>query len=890
MLKQTLRNEILFTGGNGRKTPSARAGMESIKRGRWLRRALMALIVVIGTGMASETGMAAKKAPPIAQPMYLEAYTNMVFRKSFQAIRPLTHLVAADPNLADVQNALALALFVGQPDQLERAHAYAKNAVALAPNVPQFIFTRVLTDGTQWKIEADGTARLTREAAESLIDVAEALLDMSGNAEKLGKLLRSIEQSGSDVAFPYVFGGYKKLLKKPSLALTRPSDREFDVAQKALVDKIFNLRKKLDENKKVAQDESRKAEERKSKIDTQVAEAAERQRKVEEAQARALKKLQQTALETAESTKQFAEQQRQRQLAAGVEQRRLDEARRIAEEQRLRAEEERRIAEVERLRAEEELRIAEETRVAEEIRLAQLEVDLQAKAVSEAERKAEEARIAEARRLVEEARIAEETRLAVEEAKRVAAEQARVAEEKRLAEEEAQRLAEEETRQIAEAKRLVEERRLAIEKEDEARAAREELALIARAAEEARKEQEALELAQQLARAQAEEAELKVREAEAAAQATMLELLEQIEKEQSIIDAMLADEAPVIKVTAWPKSFEIGEGSFRIAGVVGDMDGALRSVTINGESLPLFVLGEGDEKIAAFNNAFRFDITPTEGGDQRFVIEVTDGANNKTATEVVVTITVANRPNIKGKNYALIIGNNVYDNLPTLKTAVFDATAIAEVLQERYDFDDGAIKLLTNATRRDILKALSNFRKNLTTEDRLMLYYAGHGQIDPATDEGFWQPIDSEPENDFTWISNADVKRYLGGIPAKHVLVIADSCFSGSLTRGAETQNDAEDKFFLNIDKYPSRKVIASGGTEPVADAGSEGHSVFAYYLIRTLTNNKKPYITSYQLFEKLVRAVTNNSSQTPEYGTVPNTGDQGAGDFTFILRKGSSG
>ena len=233
---------------------------------------------------------------------------------------------------------------------------------------------------------------------------------------------------------------------------------------------------------------------------------------------------------------------------------------------------------------------------------------------------------------------------------------------------------------------------------------------------------------------------------------------------------------------------------------------------------------------------------------------------------------------------------SVATNLPTLKTAVFDATAIAEVLQERYDFDDGAIKLLTNATRRDILKALSNFRKNLTTEDRLMLYYAGHGQIDPATDEGFWQPIDAEPENDFTWISNADVKRYLGGIPAKHVLVIADSCFSGSLTRGAETQNDAEDKFFLNIDKYPSRKVIASGGTEPVADAGSEGHSVFAYYLIRTLTNNKKPYITSYQLFEKLVRAVTNNSSQTPEYGTVPNTGDQGAGDFTFILRKGSSG
>ena len=106
------------------------------------------------------------------------------------------------------------------------------------------------------------------------------------------------------------------------------------------------------------------------------------------------------------------------------------------------------------------------------------------------------------------------------------------------------------------------------------------------------------------------------------------------------------------------------------------------------------------------------------------------------------------------------------------------------------------------------------------------------------------------------------------------------------MTRGAETQNDQADKFFLNIDKYPSRKIIASGGTEPVDAAGSGGHSVFAYYLIKSLRDNTNPYITSFQLFDQLVRGVTNNSKQTPEYGTVPDTGDQGSSDFTFILRK----
>ena len=320
MLGQKTRNETSFTKGKERETPSVFAGMGLTRSSRWLRRGLLSLVVVIAAGMVGETALAAK-APPIAQPMYLEAYTNMVFRKSAQAIKPLTHLVAADPELADLKNALALALFVGKPDQRDKAFMYASQAAALAPEVPQFLFTKVLTDGSQWKIESDGTARLTSEAAAILIDVADRLLDMSGNAKKLGKLLRSVKKSEGDPAFPYVFGNYKKLLKKPSLALTRPKDKEFDVAQKSLVEKIFNLKKKLNEDKELAQSESRKAEERKADIENQVAEAAERQRQVEEAQARALEKLRLAALDSSISAKNVVELQRQRQMAAEVEQR-----------------------------------------------------------------------------------------------------------------------------------------------------------------------------------------------------------------------------------------------------------------------------------------------------------------------------------------------------------------------------------------------------------------------------------------------------------------------------------------------------------------------------------------------------------------------------------------
>jgi uncharacterized caspase-like protein len=245
------------------------------------------------------------------------------------------------------------------------------------------------------------------------------------------------------------------------------------------------------------------------------------------------------------------------------------------------------------------------------------------------------------------------------------------------------------------------------------------------------------------------------------------------------------------------------------------------------------------------------------------------------------------QPNIAARNHALIVGNNDYGQLPSLRSAVGDAKAMAEVLTSRYAFDPDDVTLLLNADRRAILGGLEDLQGRLGPDDRLLIYYAGHGEIDPVTEEGFWQPVDAEPGRQFTWIANDDVRRYLRGMPAKHVLVVADSCFSGSLTRSAANYASVpRDRFFTEIDENISRKAISSGGTKPVMDSGSKGHSVFAYYLLKALRENDQPYLASFELFGRLARAVTNNSSQKPEFGTVQEAGDEGAGDFTFILRQ----
>ncbi len=107
-----------------------------------------------------------------------------------------------------------------------------------------------------------------------------------------------------------------------------------------------------------------------------------------------------------------------------------------------------------------------------------------------------------------------------------------------------------------------------------------------------------------------------------------------------------------------------------------------------------------------------------------------------------------------GRYHALVIGNNKYQHLPNLKTAVNDASVVADMLREAYDFE---VELLLNASRYEIVTALNTFRRQLTENDNLLIYYAGHGILDEDSAVGYWLPADAEEENVANWISNATI-------------------------------------------------------------------------------------------------------------------------------------
>jgi uncharacterized caspase-like protein len=236
-----------------------------------------------------------------------------------------------------------------------------------------------------------------------------------------------------------------------------------------------------------------------------------------------------------------------------------------------------------------------------------------------------------------------------------------------------------------------------------------------------------------------------------------------------------------------------------------------------------------------------------------------------------------------GHYHALIIGNNAYTDMSPLKTAVSDATALAELLRTTYGF---TVTLLINATREDIITALDQLRATLTEQDNLLIYYAGHGVLDPSEERGYWLPVNAQQGSRIQWISNTTITDALKAMAAKHILIVADSCYSGTLVRGIDVVRPpagAERNTYLaRIVQKRSRTVLTSGGLEPVSDSGGGGeHSVFAKALLTALQENHD-VLDGQQLFHLIRRAVILNASQTPEYTDMRYAGHDG-GDFLFV-------
>jgi uncharacterized caspase-like protein len=248
-----------------------------------------------------------------------------------------------------------------------------------------------------------------------------------------------------------------------------------------------------------------------------------------------------------------------------------------------------------------------------------------------------------------------------------------------------------------------------------------------------------------------------------------------------------------------------------------------------------------------------------------------------------------------GRYHALIIGVDSYrdSQFAKLKSPVEDAKTLAKTLKERYGFE---VELLINPTRYQVMTSLASYHKKLDDNDNFLLYFAGHGTLieGGAIVRGQWLPSDAEKNNPANWISNAEITDHVSILTAKQVLVIADSCYSGALTRSAlariesGTSEQARQHWLKLMADKRSRTVLTSGGLTPVLDSGGGKHSVFAKALLEVLTTNTD-ILETQRLYREVAARVAYAAEryrfeQVPEYAPIQYAGHE-AGDFFFVPR-----
>ncbi|MCB0570527.1 MAG: caspase family protein [Phaeodactylibacter sp.] len=229
-------------------------------------------------------------------------------------------------------------------------------------------------------------------------------------------------------------------------------------------------------------------------------------------------------------------------------------------------------------------------------------------------------------------------------------------------------------------------------------------------------------------------------------------------------------------------------------------------------------------------------------------------------------------------NYILAIGIDDYEYWDKLHNAVKDADTFVNVLTQQYQFDtENVIRLFDrDATEDKIRDSIRTLKRRITANDNLILYYSGHGHYDKDFDEGHWVPVDARPDSSGRYISNSDIIKWINAIEAQHILLVIDSCFSGSLVvRKRSTAMD---------EQYRSRRIISSGRLEAVSD-GLPGHnSPFAEGVITYLKKNTKEALNTTELVQRIKEYVAGKANQSPVEGRVQNSADEN-GEFVFHLK-----
>jgi hypothetical protein len=233
--------------------------------------------------------------------------------------------------------------------------------------------------------------------------------------------------------------------------------------------------------------------------------------------------------------------------------------------------------------------------------------------------------------------------------------------------------------------------------------------------------------------------------------------------------------------------------------------------------------------------------------------------------------------------FAIVIGIEGYrQRLPRADFAAGDAKLMREYLTRALGYPEENVITLMNeqATKSDFEKYIEEWLpKNFEKNGSLFLYYSGHGAPNPRTGDAFLVPYDGDPN--FIEKTGYPLKRlyeHLAKLPAKEVIVVLDSCFSGAGGRSVLAEGSRPLVMNMPPTLASAKNMIimaASSGSEISSSYRDKGHGLFTYFLLKGIKGeadaNEDGRIDMEELYQylkpqvqKIARRLYNNE-QTPQ-------------------------
>lgn len=227
----------------------------------------------------------------------------------------------------------------------------------------------------------------------------------------------------------------------------------------------------------------------------------------------------------------------------------------------------------------------------------------------------------------------------------------------------------------------------------------------------------------------------------------------------------------------------------------------------------------------------------------------------------------------KKDNVALVIGISKYreKTIPEVKYAARDAEVVARYLENVGGIPRANIKVLTDdkATKSDIEAQISDWIPRRTTEDStVFIYYAGHGTPGPQGREAFVVPYEGRPDYPSQLYPLQKMYDTLNKLPAREVVVMLDSCFSGAKGRSITGEGTRPISISIENPVLAGGKIMilaASSGSQVSSDYDKVRHGLFTYYLLRGMrgeaSRNKEGTVELGGLYEFVKKNVSETAS-----------------------------